>query len=332
VKALSLAPSTLLDDRGTPRFGVYRGELDRVDLRPLGGPLRRLLRGKRWHWAMVATDRVAVCFTIVDVGYAASGFAVAVDLASRRLVVDVGALGLPGVSARVDGRWGSDGRSRFRGGGVHLSLDRRGTAVGLGIRSSELRLTARLDTTATDPITVVAPVVGGTVNVTRKATSLPASGWVEAGGRRYDLEGGFGGMDHTVGLLGRRTAWRWAFAMGRTEDGRTVGFNLAEGFNEWPGGSENALWLGDQLASVGSARFTFDPTAILTPWQVVTEDGRIALAFNPVGQHREERNFVVTRSRLAQLLGTFSGTVDAGDGPVRIDSVPGVTEDQDVVW
>jgi len=111
-----------------------------------------------------------------------------------------------------------------------------------------------------------------------------------------------------------------------------VGFNLAEGFNESEHGTENALWLDGNLVALGPARFTFDPTAILSPWQVVTEDERVGLAFNPVGQHRERRNILVARSRLAQLVGTFTGSVDGGDGPVSVSGVPGVTEDQDVIW
>jgi uncharacterized protein DUF2804 len=279
---------------------------------------------------MAATDRVAVCFAIVDVRYAASGFAVAVDLATRRVLADVTSLGVPGASARVDDRWGPE--ARFLGPRLRLWLERRGAALAMGISSKRLRLEARLDTSATEAITVVAPVEGGTVNVTRKATCLPLEGRVEIAGTRYDLDGGLGGLDHTIGLLARRTAWRWAFGLGRTEDGRPVGFNVAEGFNEWPGGSENALWLGNRPVPIGPARFTFDRSAILTPWQIATEDGRLAVAFNPVGQHREERNLLLARSRLAQVLGTFTGTVDTGRGPVRITSVPGVTEDQDVVW
>jgi len=61
-----------------------------VDLGGLAGPIGRLAHRKRWQWAMVSTPEVVACFAIVDAGYAASGFAVAADLSSRRVVADVG--------------------------------------------------------------------------------------------------------------------------------------------------------------------------------------------------------------------------------------------------
>ncbi len=305
--------------------------MERVDLAGLAGPIGRLAHRKRWQWAMVSTPEVVACFAIVDAGYAASGFAVAADLSSRRVVADVGALGSP-ISVAVGDRPAEGARSRFTGPRLRALAERVGAEWILRLRSGRLTVDARLHSDAAPPLTVIAPVEGGRVNVTQKAACLPVVGSMEAGGRRYELDGGLGGLDYTHGLLARRTSWRWAFGCGRTEDGRTVGFNLAEGFNESEHGTENALWLDGDLVALGPARFTFDPTAILTPWQVVTEDERVGLAFDPVGQHRERRNILVARSRLAQLVGTFTGSVDGGDGPVSVSGVPGVTEDQDVIW
>ena len=41
---------------------------------------------------------------------------------------------------------------------------------------------------------------------------------------------GFGAYDYTSGILQRRTAWRWAFAMGRDTSGAPIAMNLVEGF------------------------------------------------------------------------------------------------------
>ncbi|MGH2676362.1 MAG: DUF2804 domain-containing protein [Actinomycetota bacterium] len=321
----------MVDERGSPRFGAYRGSLDRVDLNGLAGPAGRLARRKRWQWAVVSTPQVIACFALVDAGYFASGFAVAADLATKRVVADVGSLGAKGVSVRVGERPAEGARSRFTGRRMRARVGREAGRWKLRLRSRRLSMDAELDA-AVPPLTVISPVPGGGVNVTQKTSCLPASGSVEAGGRRYELAGGLGGLDYTHGLLSRRTSWRWAFGCGRTEDGRTVGFNLSEGFNESEHGTENAVWIDGELVPVGRARFMFDPTAILTPWQVTTEDGRVGLGFNPVGRHRENRNLLMARSRLSQLLGTFSGTIDGGDGPMGVSGMPGVAEDQDVVW
>ena len=173
---------------------------------------------------------------------------------------------------------------------------------------------------------------GGTVNVTQKSAGLLARGSVSVADRTYQLDGGFGGFDYTNGLLGRRTMWRWAFATGRAEDGRVVGFNLVQGFNEGDAGTENVVWADGLPTIVGGAHFTFDAVATTSPWRIVTEDGNVDLTFEPIGEHREERNLLVARSHFVQVFGTFQGTLNPGTGPVRVSGLPGVTEDQDVVW
>ncbi len=186
---------------------------------------------------------------------------------------------------------------------------------------------------APPPLSVVAPVPGGVVNVTQKWAGLLAFGSLEANGRRYVLDGGVGGMDYTHGYLARRTAWRWAFACGRLEDGSPVGLNLVEGFNDaHAGANENALWLRGQLFPLSRARFEWNPDDPLEPWHVTTEEGEVDLSFKPLALHREERDVVVAKSHFVQPVGLFSGRLQVDGLTHPVSGVPGVTEEQDVTW
>jgi Protein of unknown function (DUF2804) len=338
------APSSLQDGEGAPRFGTYQGCLDEVNLRALTGRWQprapeRLLVHKRWLYGFVATREVAALFAIVDLGYSSSAFAMAVDLGTQRVLADGGVLGLPW-QARVNRRVGAGLEADFR----HPTLRARASRgqhqrayqarLRLGGLRARLGLTLSLDAEAAAPaLTVIAPVEAGLVNVTQKWAGLPASGELRAGGRRYVLDGGLGGLDTTHGYLARHTAWRWAFACGRLDDGTPLGLNLVEGFNEAREDvNENALWLGDRLLPLGRARFLWNRDDPLDRWHVTTTDGAVDLTFRPIAAHREDRDLVLVRSRFVQPVGTWEGRVRALGREHRLHRVPGVAEDQRATW
>jgi hypothetical protein len=348
--SLPFAPASLATASGEPRFGTYQGELSRVDLGQLKGPwapsatTSRLLKRKRWHYTLAATPEVMALFAVVDVGYSANSFAVALDLQEQRVLCDVSFLGAPGPLAEVGDRPGPGLSASFRTLGGRLTA-RRGEEderYKLEVDVSRLRTgslqhfqwNGELLVAGSPPaLTVIAPVEGdGFVNVTQKRNGLLAVGSLEAGGKRYRLDGGVGGTDYTQGYLARHTRWRWAFAAGRLADGTPIGLNLVEGFNEGGQANENALFLGDKLYPLGRARFTYDKADLLQPWHLTTLDGAVDLHFKPLHVHREDHDFKVVVSHFAQPLGLFEGTVRVGGHTYTLSRVPGVTEDQDMLW
>ena len=347
---LPAAPTSVATTQGEPRFGTYQGELPEVDLPKLLGrwaPARatRLLKRKRWHYTFAATPEVAALFAVVDLGYSASAFAVAIDLKERRPLCDVSFLGAPGPMVALGDKPGAGLSASFRTLGGKLAI-RRGEEderYQVEVDVSRVR-TGSLNTfqwagellVAGGPpaLTVIAPVEGdGLVNVTMKRNGLLSFGSLEAGGKRFRLDGGVGGIDYTQGYLARHTAWRWAFAAGRLADGTPVGLNLVEGFNESNAeANENALWLGDRLYPLARARFEYDAKDLLAPWRMTTVDGAVDLRFQPIHVHREERNLRLIVSHFAQPVGFFEGTVKVGSRTLQLSQVPGVSEDQDMLW
>ncbi|MFY1827445.1 DUF2804 domain-containing protein [Myxococcus fulvus] len=347
---LPLAPASVATAQGEPRFGTYQGELPEVDLPRLLGrwaPERttRLLKRKRWHYTFTATPEVAALFAVVDLGYSASAFAVALDLRERKPLCDVSFLGVPWPMVSLGDKPGAGLSASFRTLGGKLAI-RRGEEderYQVEVDVSRVR-TGSLNTfqwngemlVAGGPpaLTVIAPVQGdGLVNVTMKRNGLLSFGSIEAGGKRFRLDGGVGGIDYTQGYLARHTAWRWAFAAGRLADGTPVGLNLVEGFNETATeANENAFWLGDRLYPLARARFEYDTKDLLGPWRMTTVDGAVDLRFTPFYVHREERNLRLIISHFAQPVGFFDGTVTVGGRTHQLSHVPGVSEDQDMLW
>lgn len=344
--ALPPAPPSLADDAGAPRFGTYEGSLPEVDLGQLTGAYRpamgrRLLKHKKWLYSFVATREVVAMCAVVDVGYSSNCFVFAVDLKDSQVLLDTSVLGLAAPMVHVSNAPSAGLEARFTSPTLRVNASR---PVGserfhlharAGLLGRKLNLQVDfLAAGAPPPLTVIAPVADdGVVNVTQKWAGMLTFGSLLAGGRRYLLDGGVGGMDYTHGYLARRTAWRWGFACGRLADGTPIGLNLVEGFNETREDvNENALWVGGRLIPLSRARFVWNKADPLDKWEVSTDDGAVQLTFKPLGAHREERDLMLVKSVFIQPVGLFEGLITIDGRTYPVENLPGVTEDQDILW
>jgi len=357
--ALSPSPPEVPGPDGVPPFGAYAGEVGPVNLDRLAPPhalpvWARRLRRKRWHYALYTTPEVVAVMAIAEMGYAANAFFAAVDLRDKQPLIDATFLGLPAPVTTVSDAMARGLSARFRVLGARFQFtrppdsDRYHHSVEISAlrrpRAGRVKLEGEaLVTGAPPPLVLVAPVPGGGsggvlardgVNVTLKSVGLLASGRMEIGRRRYSLDGGVVGLDSTHGFLARRTRWNWAMGCGRLEDGTPLGFNLVAGFNEVAEGSagENVLFLGDQLEPVGPAVFRFNAADPLDLWRLETPDGAVQLTFRALHLHRDVRDLGFLKSRFVQPLGFFSGRLRFRGRELVLDELPGVTEDQDMLW
>jgi hypothetical protein len=316
-----------------PRLGSYRGPLPPVELGPLGhGRLFRFARHKRWLWGGVFADELLLGFAIVDLGYVASAFAWAYDRAGRRMLADRSTLG-PGFCGSV-GSQAEEGCEARVGCGrdvARIVRPRGSTAYDVELALGDLQLEARLDTAgAPSPVSVIVEPVADAIATTQKRVLLPAQGRAVVAGRSFPLDGALGGLDYSHGYPPRHTVWKWGFALGRARSGEPVAFNIVEGFVGEP---ECTVWVGDELFPVGEGRFAFAAHDPLASWHVHTTDGAVELDFAPGGAHREDKCLGLIVSHFVQAAGDFRGTIVLpGRAPLQLDGVPGVAEDQDVLW
>lgn len=327
--ALPPAPAAFLDRQtGAPAFGAYAGPLPAVDLGGRG-VFARVARRKRWVYVAVSASGVWIAFAVVRTGYAATAFAFAYDLRARRMLLDGGTMG-PALAARVaDDPHRPGSLARFRLGRRVVAIDTSAAgAWSLHVRLGELELDAELDPAGAAPaLSVIADLGAGLVDATEKRALFNVRGRARCAGREISLDGGVGGYDYTHGLLPRHTRWRWAFGMGAAEDGAPLGFNLAEGF---VGGAECAAFHDGRVVPLGEPRFELDAAAPEMPWRLCGPD--VDLRFEPGAVHAQHTRLVVVRSRFVQPVGTFHGSVRVDGKELRLAGLPGVVEDQDVLW
>lgn len=323
-RSLGAAPASFLDARtGEPAYGSYSGPLPAVSL-GRAGVLARFARRKRWVYTAIATDEVWIAVAVVRTGYAATAFAFAYDLVGKRMLLDASVLG-PAPVARVAGDCHAQGElARFSLGKTRIAMTRGGSVLGLQVRMRDLEIDASIDESAGPPaITAIADLGAGLRSGTEKRGLLPVRGRARCGSRELGLDGGTAGYDYTHGLLPRHTSWRWAFALGRSSGGERFGLNLVQGF---VGAAECAAFIGDRLVPLAEPRFAFDAAAPLEPWRITGP--AVDLTFTPGAAHADGTNLLLVKSRFIQPVGTFAGTI-AGS---TVSSLPGVVEDQDILW
>lgn len=341
---------------GTPEWGCFHGIPTTIDFGDLSEPYRRdpvqrFLHHKRWMYIFAATETLVIVAAVVDAGATGTGFVMVTDRRTGQVLADAsrpGGLGpLTGVNERpTDGH-----RSHYtlpgtlmtvRGSGSTLRLRATIQAIPFlpGLTDPWIDLDLRLDDISHGGITAVSEIrqPRPMVTATAKNAALPSSGRLVLRSRgethEYDLSQGWGGFDYTSGFLPRHTAWRWAFGTDVLPDGRTFGVNLVSGFTGIGDNAvENVVWLdGHPHALDSRARVDFDRADPTRPWQVTTVDRAVDLSFIPLAIHRERLNLGAIRSRFLQPTGHFSGTITVAGQSITVTDLPGVVEDQDVVW
>lgn len=324
---LAPAPIDAVGPSGLARFGRYQGLAGApgwANLAPphARGAIWRRLHHKRWHFVALVTEELFCGVAIVDIGWSNTCFAYAFDRGEGRVVAAFSPLGVAGLTAFV-GATVAEG-ARFGMPGRRIAITQEGAhGHHLLLRGARLRIDAHYSGDGPRLLAIGPVFDGGSVHSTQKSPGLALTGEVEAGGRRYRLEGGTASYDFSNGLLGRRSAWRWISAHG-TE----LGFNLQSGYF---GDAENALWLDGALLPLGPLEVELEADGC---WRMRTGDGLLALRFTPEGTRCDDKQLLIASSRMRQHVGRFDGWVKAGkDAPRRpVTGLAGLAEDYRARW
>ena len=256
---------------------------------------------------------------ILRTGYAANVLAYVFDKKERRMLVDRAVVAPRFCASLTDDVHAAGVVARYGLGRDSIVFERSGPDLELRARFARIQLDVVFDETAGPPgIVAITDFGKGLRGATEKRALSTVRGRFVVGGLTYDLANAVGGWDYSNGLYPRHTKWRWAFGLGRG-----IGFNLIEGF---VGEGECALFHDGDVAPLAEPRFVFDRHAPEAPWRIEGEG--IDLRFEVGAVHAQRTNLGIVRSHFLQPVGAFYGSI----GGVSVDGLPGVVEDQDVLW
>lgn len=336
--------SALLDDGGRlmqvgwARQPLLECNLERAAFYPrLLRPLQPL-RVKRWDYYGVTTPERFFSVTLADLGYACQAFVYSVDFAAGRHHEETRTIGPRGVNLP---RNSTGGVSEYASGNLRLCFDARTGERRLSVHWPDFggqRLAAEI-TLQTAPehesMVIVIPIGKRRFYYNRKMNCLPASGILEIGGQRIEIDPAtcLGSLDWGRGVWEYRSFWVWASASGFLGDGRTVGLNLGFGFGDTSAATENALILDGRVHKLGWLDFTYNGQDFQQPWRMVSPDGRLDLRFTPFLERVAKTNLLLIRSEVHQLFGRYAGTAVTDEGEtVHIEGLAGFAEEHHARW
>ncbi len=248
---------------------------------------------KRWRYVGIFCEELMACAATVQVGPARQTFWAVVSREDGRLRERTHTLGGHGAVELVPGSL----RVRDNGVALDLALD--------------------------EDTGIEALCTHGQAYVwTRKQAGIPARGTVALdGGPPREIEA-LAVVDDTAGYHARVTEWRWAAGVGVDPVGTPLAFNLVEGVNDPPTGSERAVWVAGQPHEVAAIHFAADLS------QIESGDGS-QLRFTAVARRSRRENLLLVRSDYRAPFGTFSGTLPGG---VELAHGVGVVEHHRARW
>jgi hypothetical protein len=257
----------------------------------------RMFRGtrplKRWRYVGVFGERFMICAASVQVGPARQTFWA--------------------VFQRDSGAMTERTRMIPRRGALDMTPGR------LRIRDDAVLLDLELE--EDDGIEAKCPH-GHAYIWTRKQAGIRAHGQLTLGARSSIAIDALAVIDDTAGYHARVTEWLWAAGVGFGTDGGPLAFNLVQGVNDPPRGSERAVWVAGVPRETRPVRFSADLGTI------ACDDGS-ELRFTPEAQRSRRENLLLIRSDYRAPFGTFSGTLP---GEIPLTHALGVVEHHRARW
>ncbi len=155
----------------------------------------------------------------------------------------------------------------------------------------------------------------------QKINCMRASGWIELGGRRFELSGDrfFAVLDWGRGVWTYRNTWYWGSASGEL-DGVPFGWNIGYGFGNTAAATENVLFYDGKIHKLSEVTFHIPmkdgKEDYLAPWKFTSDDNRFYMDFTPVLDRSSYTSAAVIKSDQHQVFGRFTGRITLDDGTV----------------
>jgi len=265
---------------------------------------------KRWRYVGVFADEFLLCGARVQVGPLGQTFWVVWDREAGKLHENT-RMRPPGARGEVwrEGREGRPAPGLGKPPGASLTDH----VMAEGVR-------ARLRFGDGKWVEVVCPTDEGEYVWTRKRADVPVDCDLRLGDKRWQLEAR-GVEDESAGYHPRHTVWSWSAGIGRTRDGRSLGWNLVSGVNDPPRNSERAIWLDGEPSEPGPVRFD--------DLDAIEFDDDAHLDFTREQERRASQRLPFVSYEYRQPFGTFAGTLPGG---IELESGLGVMEFHDAHW
>ncbi|WP_431028864.1 DUF2804 domain-containing protein [Lysinibacillus sp. LZ02] len=330
-----LVPTLLCDKKGNlnpEAIGYARKPI--IDCNLSG----HFMRKKKWNYWCVYGEDILFSATISHLDYAAVCFVYFLEYETQRyvektIVIPLGTkVKMPTQVLETVSYGNSELRIRisYFNGDTHLSVtcpDFDGERL-----QAELTIHHPADD---DSLNVVIPWNRQLFQFTAKHHTLPTTGIVKIGERRYTFseEESYAVLDFGRGVWPREATWNWGMASQKMR-GRRIGLNFGGKWTDGTGMTENAVFVDGIMTKIHEdVLFHYDPTHFMKPWAITSKfSDTVNLTFTPFFERVAKTDAKLIRSEVHQLVGYYNGYVKLENGALRISQMLGCIEEHLAKW
>ena len=188
---------------------------------------------------------------------------------------------------------------------------------------------------ADDSLNVVIPWNRQTFQFTAKHHTLPTTGTVKIGNRRYTFneEESYSVLDYGRGIWPREATWNWGMASQRMR-GRRIGLNFGGKWTDGTGMTENAIFVDGVMTKIHEdVLFEYDQNNFMKPWTIRSKFSEtVDLTFTPFFERVAKTDAKLIRSEVHQVIGYYNGIVKLENCSLRISQMMGCVEEHIAKW
>lgn len=186
-----------------------------------------------------------------------------------------------------------------------------------------------------DSLNVVIPWNRQTFQFTAKHHTLPTTGIVKIGDRRYKFneEESYAVLDYGRGVWPREATWNWGMASQRMR-GRRIGLNFGGKWTDGTGMTENAIFVDGVMTKIHEdVLFEYDRNDFMKPWTIRSKFSEtVDLTFTPFFERVAKTDAKLIRSEVHQMIGYYNGIVKVENCSLRISQMMGCVEEHIAKW
>ena len=188
---------------------------------------------------------------------------------------------------------------------------------------------------ADDSLNVVIPWNRQTFQFTAKHHTLPTTGTVKIGNRRYTFneEESYSVLDYGRGIWPREATWNWGMASQRMR-GRRIGLNFGGKWTDGTGMTENAIFVDGVMTKIHEdVIFEYDRNNFMKPWTIRSKFSEtVNLTFTPFFERVAKTDAKLIYSEVHQVIGYYNGIVKLENCSLRISQMMGCVEEHIAKW
>lgn len=200
------------------------------------------------------------------------------------------------------------------------------------------KLEARIDISKPaghETLNVVVPWSDAKFQFTSKQNTMPATGYVSIGDKKYVMDdlNTFACLDYGRGVWPYSTKWNWA-SCSHTDGKNLIGLNLGGMWTDGTGSTENGLCLNGKLYKISDdVSFIYDRNDFKKEWTLKTKNtDEVNITFKPFFEKANKLNLFVIKTDGHQMFGKFYGTVKVDGAEAKFDGFVGWAEEHVALW